>query len=248
MNKLFSIEGPVWSFFSKLGSAFLLSILWTVTSIPIFTIGASNAAIYYVMLKIFDEKDVKIVREYFKAFKENFKRATIIWIPLFLFILVGLVDIYICLVVGEAAGYGGAVVFMCIEIVLVLFSIYVFPLIGRFENTFKQTVKNGLLMPIKHFFISIWIIIVISGVIALGVVFPPITIFLPGVMAFAISFPMYYVFKKYTEEEIDPIEAKVFDFNKNKTANEKDTADKKTANKKTAPRKNTESSKKNNVF
>lgn len=152
MNKLFSIEGPVWSFFSKLSSAFLLSILWTVTSIPIFTIGASNAAIYYVMLKIFDEKDVKIVREYFKAFKENFKRATIIWVPLFLFILVGLADIYICLVVGEAAGYGGAVVFMCIEIVLVLFSIYVFPLIGRFENTFKQTVKNGLLMPIKHFF------------------------------------------------------------------------------------------------
>lgn len=248
MNKLFSIEGSVWSFFSKLGSAFLLSILWTVTSIPIFTIGASNAAIYYVMLKIFDEKDVKIVREYFKAFKENFKRATIIWVPLFLFILIGLADIYICLVVGETAGYGGAVVFMCIEIVLVLFSIYVFPLIGRFENTFKQTVKNGFLMPIKHFFISIWIIIVISGVIALGVVFPPITIFLPGVMAFAISFPIYYVFKKYTEEEIDPIEAKVFDFNKNKTANEKDTADKKTANEKAAPRKNTKSSKKNNVF
>ena len=103
-------------------------------------------------------------------------------------------------------------------------------------------------MPIKHFFVSIWIIIVISGVVALGVVFPPITIFLPGVMAFAISFPMYYVFKKYTEEEIDPIEAKVFSFNKNQNANEKGTADKKTVSGKTTPRKNTKSSKKDNVF
>lgn len=203
MSKFFSIEGPVWSFFSKLGSAFLLSILWTVTSIPIVTIGASNAAIYYVMLKILDEKDVKTVREYFKAFKENFKRATAIWVPLLVFIVAGIADIYICFVVGGKSGYGGAVVFMCCEIVLVLFSIYVFPLIGRFENTFKQTVKNGFLMPIKHYFVSLWIIVVISGVIALGVVFTPIIIFLPGVMAFAISFPMYYVFKKYDESEND---------------------------------------------
>lgn len=218
MNRLFSIEGPVWSFFSKLGSAFLLSILWTITSIPIFTIGASNAAIYYVMLKILDEKDVKTVKEYFKAFKSNFKRATAIWVPLFLFILIGLADIYICLVLGGTSGYGGAVVFMCLEIILVLFSIYVFPLIGRFENTFKQTVKNGFLMPIKHYFVSLWIIAVICGVVALGFVFPPITIFLPGVMTFAVSYPMYYVFKKYTEEDIDPIEGKIF--NKNKKVND----------------------------
>ena len=51
--------------------------------------------------------------------------------------------------------------------------------------------------------------LVIAGVVALGFVFPPVTLFLPGVMAFAISWPLYYVFQKYTPEETDPIEAKV---------------------------------------
>ncbi|MBQ1193791.1 MAG: DUF624 domain-containing protein [Lachnospiraceae bacterium] len=209
MDRIFNLDGPVWGFFSKLGSAFLLSILWTVTSLPVITIGASNAAIYYVMLKIFDEKDVKVVREYFKAFKENFKRATLIWIPLLLIILVGLVDVYICMLIGGYLGFVGAILFLCAEIVLVLFMIYVFPLVGRFENTLKQTVKNGLLMPIKHYFVTLWIMLVIAGVVALGFVFPPVTLFLPGVMAFAISWPLYYVFQKYTPEETDPIEAKV---------------------------------------
>lgn len=209
MEKFFNLDSPVWSFFSKLGSSFLLSLLWTLTSLPVFTIGASNAAMYYVMLKILDEKDVKTVREYFKAFKENFKKATIIWLPLLITMIIGMLDVSICLFIGGTAGFISAVIFLCIEIVLLLFSIYVFPLLGRFENTLKQTVKNGFLMPLKHYFVTICIIVVFAVVLVFGYIFPPIIIFLPGVMAFAISHPLYFVFKKYTPEETDPIESKV---------------------------------------
>lgn len=234
MEKFFNLDSPVWSFFSKLGSAFLLSLLWTLTSLPVVTIGASNAAMYYVMLKIFDEKDVKTVREYFKAFKENFKNATVIWIPLLIIMIVGMLDVSICLLIGGTYGFISAVIFLCVEIVLALFSIYVFPLLGRFENTLKQTIKNGFLMPLKHYFVTLCIIAVSVVVLVLGYVFPPIIIFLPGVMAFSISHPLYYVFKKYTPEEIDPIELKVKDTQKknsidnrnNKTVNKKKNRDK----------------------
>lgn len=209
MKNFFNLDNPVWSFFSKLADAFLLSVLWTLTSIPIFTIGASNAAMYYVLLKLLDEKDVKVVRSYFNAFKDNFKIATKIWVPLLIVMLVGLTDVYICIMIGGYTGFVGAIIFMCAEIILVLFNIYIFPLIGRFENKIRQSVKNGFLMPIKHFLCTLWIMIVIIGVVALGFVFPPIIIFLPGVMAFAISYPMYYVFKKYTPTEADPMEVKL---------------------------------------
>ncbi len=221
MKNLFNLDNPVWSFFAKLGDAFMLSILWTITSIPIITIGSSNAAMYYVLLKLLDEKDVKIFREYFKAFKENFKKATSIWIPLLLVMLVGLVDIYICIIIGGYAGFTGAIVFMCAEIILVVFNIYIFPLIGRFENTLKQSVKNGFLMPLKHYFCTLWIFVVIAAVVALGFFFPPVILFLPGVMAFAISYPMYYVFKKYTPTDKDPMEVRFESVNRaNKYVNQ----------------------------
>lgn len=201
MDKFFDLDNPVWSFFSKLANVFWLSILWTITSIPIVTMGASSAAMHYVIMKMIDERDIRITTGYFKSFKNNFFKATIVWIPLLIALLIGLVDITICINIGDYIGFTGAVIFMCIEIVLVLFSFYVFPLIGRFENTLKQTIKNGFLMPLKHWGCTLLVILVAFGVIALAVTFPPAIVILPGLMAFATSYPLFMAFKKYEPKE-----------------------------------------------
>lgn len=208
MGKIFDLDNPVWSLFSKLVDAFVLSILWTLTSLPIVTIGASTSAMYYVLLKLHDDKFVKPVREYFKAFKEDFKKATIVWIPLLLLIFIGVCDVYITHYYGGEFGKIVQAVFICMLLFLVIFAIYVFPLIGRFENTIKQTVKNAMLMPIKHFGFTLFILFITVSVVMFAVVFPPITLFLPGVMAFAISIPMHRVFAKYTPDEGGEIEKK----------------------------------------
>lgn len=210
MERFFNVENPVWAFFGKLGTAFWLSILWTLTSIPIITIGASNTAIFTVLFKMFDEKDIKPTREYFKAFKENFKRSTIIWIPLLLLILIGFADVYICMLIAGDIGFVGAILFMCMEIIITLFFVYVFPLVARFENTLKQTLINAFLMPIKHYFVTLWIIAMSALVVVLVIVFPPISLVMPGTMSFAVAYPLYYVFHKYTPTEVDPIEAKAY--------------------------------------
>src|SRR5699024_12157957 len=50
-----------------------LNLLWLICSIPIFTIGASTSALYSVTLKIARNEDVIIHRQFFKAFRENFR-------------------------------------------------------------------------------------------------------------------------------------------------------------------------------
>lgn len=207
MGKVFDLDGPVFSFFSKLGNAFWLSILWTVTSLPIVTIGASNAAIYYVLLKILDEKDVKVTKQYFEAFKSNFKMATKIWLPLLAIVIVGILDINICLLVGGTVAHIGAVLFMCAEILIAVFGLYVFPIMGRFENTTKQTIKNAALMPIKHYICTLWMVVIITVIIALGIIFLPVTLFWPGLIAFGTSYPLFLAFKKYEPDTTDPLES-----------------------------------------
>ena len=46
MRKLFNSEHPLWLIFGFVGDIVVLSLLWTVCSAPILTLGAASAALY----------------------------------------------------------------------------------------------------------------------------------------------------------------------------------------------------------
>ncbi len=158
--------------FGTFGDICWLNVLWLITSIPIFTIGASTTAIYSVMLKIIDKKEGKITKSYFDAFKSNFKQATIEW----LIVLVALVaiagEVYFAYAL-EFTGTIAAFYFMLaiVELVVVVVDLpFLFPLTAKFENTVWNTLKNSFLLAVSNplswvkiflawfmpFFICIW--------------------------------------------------------------------------------------------
>ena len=85
--KRFSIQ-PEGRFIGKFWDVLIVNLLWFFLSIPIFTIGASTTAMYYVTLKLARDDDGYTIRSFFKSFKENFKQATIIWM---IFLITGVV-------------------------------------------------------------------------------------------------------------------------------------------------------------
>lgn len=202
-QKFFDLDNIVWDFFAKLCNAFIVGVLWILTSLPVVTAGASTTAMYDVLLRTQEDRNTSVFKQYFKSFKLNFKRSTAVWLPLFLVTVVDLFDFYFFSHFKGMAGYAGMVMSVMAGILIILFTIYIFPLIAKFENTFKQTIKNAFLMPIKHFWCSLWALAYAVLVIVLAVNFPPLIIFLPGVTAFAISFPIYYVFSKYIPKYSD---------------------------------------------
>ena len=66
----------------------ILNVLWLVCSLPIITIGASGAALYSVLFKMVEDKDTRITRQFFAAFRGNARRATGIWLILLVVIAV----------------------------------------------------------------------------------------------------------------------------------------------------------------
>ena len=70
---------------SKICDMVFLNVLWVICSIPIVTIGPSTTALYTVMLKIVRNEEGYIFRGFFKAFKENFKQSTVIWLIIAVF-------------------------------------------------------------------------------------------------------------------------------------------------------------------
>ena len=62
-------DGPVMMAINKLVDYMWLNILFIVCSLPLFTIGASTSAKYYVAMKFTRGEDTTVTRAFFKAFK-----------------------------------------------------------------------------------------------------------------------------------------------------------------------------------
>ena len=95
MNQLFNIDNPVMQFISKIFDLVILNLIFILFSIPVITMGASLCGMYYVSLKIVRGEDPYIWKNFFKAFRQNFKQGTLVWILLLLiFAFLGM-DFYI---------------------------------------------------------------------------------------------------------------------------------------------------------
>lgn len=79
MGNLFHIDNPVMAFLSKAADLMILNLLTLVCSIPIFTIGASFSAMHYALLRLRREESTYVTKDFFQAFKKNFKDATALW-------------------------------------------------------------------------------------------------------------------------------------------------------------------------
>lgn len=151
MRKFFSDSNPVIRGLTKLADLMWLNALFIITSLPLFTIGAAASALYYESMRVIQGEEAYITRDFFKAFKNNFKYATIVWIvSAFLLLLFG----YTFYVLGKSdLSYAHiAMGILGVPIILICFMLlYVFPIMSRFENTLMNTVINALLISLAQF-------------------------------------------------------------------------------------------------
>lgn len=160
MKHIFALDGKLFRFLNRLADLILLNALWLITSIPLFTIGASTTALYYVTLKGVRNEDNYIARSFFRSFCQNFRHATMIWIGLFLSGAILAYDYYICRQISVSAGLFLQNLLAILGLFLIMFTCYVFPVLSYFENTLHKTLINAALMSIAHLFYSVLILIV----------------------------------------------------------------------------------------
>lgn len=144
MGKMFSADGPVFRFLDKTVNVIFLNILWVIFSLPVITAGASTTAMFSVMMKMARDREGYMWKGFWKAFKENFKQATKIWLVFLAVISIIVFDIYAFYVLLDLS-FGRYIGALLIGIlIIVLFGlVYVFPLQAQFENKVKQTIINA---------------------------------------------------------------------------------------------------------
>ncbi len=203
MGKIFDMDNPVFRTISKLVDLIWLNIIFIIFSLPVVTIGASVTALMSVTMKMARDREGYMWAGFWKSFKENFKQSTIIWIIMILVATVLGTDIYFFY--SNTAGYAKFLLAFMLGISLVCLCIatYIFPLQAQFENTIKQTLKNALLMAIRHLPWTILIVVILGISAVLIWLFVGIAIFFGfGLTAFVLSFIFNHIFIRYIPEDI----------------------------------------------
>lgn len=149
--RIFDIDGPLIQFLTKMADLMWLNILTLICCIPIFTIGASLTALQYMALKIVRDEEGYITKGFFKAFKENFRQSTIIWL---MFMAVGIIlfaDYRIITTTDvQIAGFVKTLI-MVFGAATVFTFMFVFPLQGKFSNTVRMTIWNAFVFSVVQF-------------------------------------------------------------------------------------------------
>lgn len=128
------------------GDLMVLNWLWFFCSVPIITIGPATCALYAVTLKLARGEHASPFRDFFRAFRENFKKGLVLGLIAIALAVVAWVDF------GFAMGQTGPLhtVYLALAIVLagVLLSYvcYAFSLQAMFENTLMGQIKNAFAM------------------------------------------------------------------------------------------------------
>lgn len=150
MGRIFDMNNKFFGFMSKVADLCILNIICVVCCIPVITAGASITAMYYVTLKMVRNEEAYIVRSFFKSFKQNFKQATIINLIMLLIGVVLYVDLNVSNAMQGGAGQIFQIIFMAFVLIYFILFLYVYPVLARFYNTIKNTIKNALFMAIRH--------------------------------------------------------------------------------------------------
>ena len=186
--KIFDLDSPLMNVLNKMADLMWLNILTLICCIPIVTAGAAFTSMYYVALKIVRNEESYITRSFFKSFKTNFRQATLIWLLILLIAAVLGGDYYIITKSGIQFSSVLVVLIMAAAVLVICTTLYVFPVLAKFDNTIMGTIRNAFIMSILQ---------LPKTVVMFVMAFFPLIIYLvslrliPIIFLFGFSLPAY---------------------------------------------------------
>lgn len=136
---------------SIIADMIFLNILYVLFSLPIVTLGASQAGLYTGLRVLYDpEDDSSCYKAFFRGFKAGFGRITLVWVIIALVMAVMFWSLVLTLYFhysGLNAPVWMAVAGLCICILL---QAVIIPFHARFSCTAGQLFRNGFLFLLRY--------------------------------------------------------------------------------------------------
>ena len=202
-KRLFSPDsGNIYDCIEKFFDVAALSIIWLIASLPLVTIGASTAALYYTVNKVIRQERGYLLQEFIHSFKLNFKEGTVLWLILggISFLLQLNIGILYSLTDG-LLGLFFIIFYIFLNIWAAGVGIYAFPILSRFDMNFGWILKLAIYMTVRYLPATLLLLIILA--VSLGLVYylPLLLILIPSGVIYGISFIMEPILQKHKTAE-----------------------------------------------
>jgi len=163
MGNLFNMDNAFFRFMGKLFDVVALNLVFIIVCIPIVTIGPAISALYYASVKSIRRDRSYPIKEFFKAFKRDFKQSFIVGLILVLAAAIIYVDIRFVVDYIKNDFTAMRYVYLVIGLVISFISVYIFPLISRFSLKISGLFRLSFYLAIRHLLTTIVSIILLFG-------------------------------------------------------------------------------------
>jgi len=164
-------QKPDWMqrFSDTLTDVCILGVLWLLCSLPVVTVGAASAALYAVMTDRLTRGSRARVGPYFAAFRQHFRKATLLWLTMIPFLAVFAVDSLYYLSGPDRGLYAwtmGAVQLLLFAGAVAVCG-YAFPLLAMYNQNIKQLLVQSVQSCYRHWPWTLLILAVFAAAPAL---------------------------------------------------------------------------------
>ena len=186
MKWFFDMDNPVMRTLSRAADLIVLNLLALLCSLPIVTAGAALTALFDQAIRLVRGEDYGVAKGFLRAFRLNFKTATLLWL---LFLAAGLV---IGLDYAAALTYVPVMrtAILALSLLLLAVLLYAFGLLARYENTVRGTLKNAVSLAVAYFPRTLGMLLFTVGLWLVCVFF--FRIGTPILLMFGLSLPAYF--------------------------------------------------------
>ncbi len=203
MKGIFSYDSPIVRAMTKIGDCICLSVLWLVFSLPVITMGAASTALYSAVYRCLRKEEAGIWRSFWGAFRENFKRSTLLWLVELLILAVLTADVFVfrsLKIAGDFMGnfYLPALILWCLALT---WTVYLSAYAAKFEGGVREVLRLSFLLLMIHPIKALGVILPILGGVALILLVPFMALILPTVIVWISSFTLEKVFLLHMSPE-----------------------------------------------
>ncbi len=205
---MFSYDSKFSQTVNQIIDCVFLSLLWTLSSLPVITIGASTTALYATVDKVFRREEGSIWKEYWRVFRRDFKRATGLWGIMVVILAVLGANFYAAFSAGvrnENLVIGLQIGALFLTALMAIWLQCWFPYLSRFDDSVKTILKNTMAIMLAETKVALRLLLLLLLVIGLDAVLamyvPILTILMPVAYISALNRILERLFARYLAQQ-----------------------------------------------
>ena len=203
MRWIFNIENPVMRYIIRIFDCMCLSILWFLCCLPVFTAGAATTALYETVYRYIRKDEGTLLKIFFGAFRENWKRSTLVWLVMLAAgILLG-ADLLVFRTLALQGQFLGKLYWLILLLICVWITwmVYAFAYCARFHGGVKDTLRGAFLLVMLHPVLALTVFVPTAAGILLIWMAPGLASILPAVIVLACSITLEKIFELHGRGE-----------------------------------------------